>query len=194
MNLIEAFYFIKKFFNYSNEELADHLGISRQQVSKIIAGHKGLNASVLKRISSITRISMDELMHNDFLPPSYHFSKHIYSTFFKCDRDYPEFFIMQDDSLYIRPFTHDISKIGQLIMVWHNKSYVIEKYNGDPEYYLAQGKAVHYHIIGQSRFLYRPIEDVEYQKKLIKELEEHKKESYKQKRGRPIKIVKSAQK
>lgn len=184
MNIIEAFYFIKKFFNYSNEELADHLGISRQQVSKIIAGHKGLNASVLKRISNIMRISMDELMDNSFLPPSYHFSKHIYSTFYRCEKDYPEFFLKKDDNLYIRPFAHDATKLNELVLIWQNKTYHVEKYNGDPDSYLSEKKSIHYHIIGQSRFLYRPIEDVEYQQKLTKELIDNEDL---RKRGRPIK-------
>lgn len=187
MNIIEAFYFIKKFFNFSNEELADHLGVSRQQVSKIIAGHKGINANVLKRISCIMRVSMDELMGNYFLPPSYHFSRHIYSSFFKSDKDYPEFFIKKDDSLYIRPFVHDDTKIGELVLTWKDKIYQVEKYNGDPDYYLAEGKNIHFHVVGQSRFLYRPIEDIEYQQKLTKALQT---DPQIKKRGRPIKTSK----
>lgn len=184
MNIIETFYFIKKFFNYSNEELANHLGISKQQISKIIAGHKGINAGILKRISIITRISMDELMENYFLPPSYHFSKHIYSTFYRCDKDYPDFFLKKEDNLYIRPFVHDKTKSGELILVWKDKIYSVEKYHGDPDQYLAQGKSIHYHIVGQSRFLYRPIEDIAYQQKLAREMV---RSEQKKKRGRPIK-------
>jgi len=189
MNIIEAFYFIKKFFNYSNEELAYHLGISRQQVSKIIGGHKGINSTVLKRISAIMRISMDELMGNEFLPPSYHFSKHIYSTYYRCNKDYPEFSLKENDNLYIRPFLHDKTKKDQLVLTWGNKKYDVEQYNGDPESYLTQGKMIHYHIVGQSRFLYRPIEDVEYQRRISQELQSHNPDA--KRRGRPIKVQKN---
>ncbi len=187
MNIIEAFYFIKKFFNYSNEELSDHLGISRQQVSKILSGHRGINALVLKRLSNIIRISMDELMDNQFFPPSYHFSKHIYSTFYKCDKDYPEFFIKKDDNLYIRPFVHEQEKIGELILLRFNNGYIVDKYHGDPDKYLAEGKVIHFHIVGLSRFLFQPIEDIEYQRKLEKELKPENNEV--KRKGRPIKLM-----
>ncbi|MFA5879954.1 MAG: helix-turn-helix transcriptional regulator [Candidatus Margulisiibacteriota bacterium] len=186
MNLIQAFYFIKKFFNYSNEDLADHLGISRQQVSKIMSGHKGVNASILKRISVIMRISLDELMDNPFLPPSYHFSKHIYSTYYRCEIDYPEFFFKKEDVLYIRPFIHENEKIGQFILVWQNKTYTIEQYKGDPERYASEGKNIHFHIVGQSRFLYRPIEDIEYQRQIEQELKPLVENV--RRKGRPIKM------
>jgi len=186
MNIIEAFYFIKRFFTYSNEELADHLGISRQQVSKIMSGHKGINANILKRISIIMRISMDELMDNPFLPPSYHFSKHIYSTYYRCDKNYPEYFFKEGDTLYIRPFVHGEEKKGEFILVWTNKAYQVEQYQGDPEQYLADGKSIHFHIVGQSRFLYRPIEDIEYQRQLEKELKPL--DENVRRKGRPIKL------
>jgi len=95
MNLIEALYFTKKHFHFNNEKLANYLGISKQELARIFAGHKGINSLTLKRISQILRISLDELMDNKFVLPFYHFSKHIYSLYTRATKDYKLFFIQK---------------------------------------------------------------------------------------------------
>lgn len=183
MNLAEAVTYLKKVFNISNEKAADYLGISRTEVTKILQGYKNIYASTLQKISNAMRISMDELMENKFLPPSYHFSKHIYSTFVESKKNYDQFFIKKGDKLYIRPFVYEPFKEGQLVLVWQNGDYHVEKFKGNPETYLKEGKMVHFHIVGQSRILYQPLDDIEYQQKLDAE-----KERQSRKRGRPIKL------
>jgi transcriptional regulator with XRE-family HTH domain len=185
MNLIEALYFTKKHFKFNNEKLADYLGISKQELARIFAGHKGINSLTLKRISQILRISMDELVDNKFVLPFYHFSKHIYSVYTKAEQDFLEFGVKKDDYLYIRPFIETKDKIGQLVLVYNaaEKRYEVEKYEGDFDAIVAQGKVIHYHIVGKSTILYQPLEDMEFQHKIA----EIGKEKKKRGRGRPIK-------
>jgi transcriptional regulator with XRE-family HTH domain len=184
MNLIEALYFTKNHFQFTNEKLADYLGISKQELARIFAGHKGINSQTLKRVSQILRISMDELTDNKFILPFYHFSKHIYSVYMKADKDYPVFFIQKGDNLYIRPFVDGVDKKDQLILIYNvNKdSYEVENYTGNFQSYLKQGQVVQYHIVGKSKILYQPFEDVDFQKQLA----EHGKET-RRRPGRPIK-------
>ncbi|MCP4050974.1 MAG: helix-turn-helix transcriptional regulator [bacterium] len=186
MNLIDALYFTKKHFQFNNEKLANYLGISKQELARIFAGHRGINSLTLKRVSQILRISMDELVENKFVLPFYHFSKHIYSVYVKADRNYPDFYIQKGDYLYIRPFVDGPDKKGQLILVYASisKSYTVEKYSGDFNDYLEHGKLIHYHIVGKSSILYQPYDDIEFQVELI----EHSKKKTR-KRGRPIKTV-----
>ena len=184
MNLIKGLYFIKKHFQFNNEQLSNYLSISKQELAKIFSGHKGVNSQTLKRISQILRISMDELADNHFVVPFYHFSKHIYSLFKKAEHDYPEFFIQKGDNLYTRPFVNSEDKLNQLILVFdtNTEKYSIDKFNGSLDYYLKKGLQIHYHIVGKSSVLYQPFEDVEFQRKISTVNEDVKK-----KRGRPIK-------
>jgi len=177
MNLKQAFRFCKKYFNFSDAELGQYLGISRPQVTKINSGYRvGLTACVLIRISQLLRISIDELLGNQFLPPSYHFSKHIYAVYTRAERAYPEFSIEMDDFLYIRPFVFDESKVGQLVLRWAPEGYLIERY--------AQPNSnIHYHVVGISRYLYKPIGDLTVQESWAAQEGVQKKG-----RGRPIKI------
>ena len=183
MNLIDALYFTKKYFHFTNEKLADYLGVSKQELARIFAGHKGINSLTLKRVSQILRISMDELTDNKFILPFYHFSKHIHSVYIKPKKDYPEFFIQKGDYLYTRPFVDGKDKNGQLVLILDLKTeeYEVEIYNGELSGYLANGRAVHFHIVGKSTILYQPFEDVEFQRKLSDE------KKVGRKRGRPIK-------
>jgi len=185
MNLIEALYFTKRHFQFTNEKLANYLGISKQELAHIFAGHKGINALTLKRISQILRISMDELMENKFILPFYHFSKHIYSLYLRITKDYPEFFIQKNDFLYIRPFVDEKDKIGQLVLAYDlsTKEYQPIRYNDDFEAQLKKGRVIHYHVVGKSTILYQPCEDIELQRSLA----EYGKKPVK-KRGRPIKV------
>ncbi|MFC1752525.1 helix-turn-helix domain-containing protein [Thermoproteota archaeon] len=184
MNLIEALYFTKKHFHFTNEKLADYLGISKQELSHILAGHKGINALTLKRISQILRISMDELMDNKFVLPFYHFSKHIYSLYSRAAKSYPQFFIEEGDYLYTRPFIDGPDKQGQLVLIYDakQKSYELERYESNFNELLASGRVVHFHVVGKSSILYQPFEDVEFQRKLAEYGQKHQK-----RRGRPIK-------
>lgn len=188
MNLIEALYFTKKHFQFNNEQLAGYLGISKQELARIFAGHRGINSQILKRTSQILRISMDELSENRFVLPFYHFSKHIYSAYIKADKDYPEFFIEKGDFLYSRPFIDGSDKVGQLILVLavETDTYTVERFQGDYAALIKRGQVVHYHIVGKSSILYQPFEDVEFQRKLS----EHGKKVPNRRRGRPIKTQK----
>jgi transcriptional regulator with XRE-family HTH domain len=185
MNLIEALYFTKKHFKFNNEQLADYLGISKQELARIFAGHKGINSLTIKRISQILRISMDELVGNKFVLPFYHFSKHIYSVFTKAEQDYPEYFIQKNDNLYVRPFIDGKDKIGQLVLFLDakTKKYIVTRYDGDYDSFIVNGKIIHYHIVGKASILYQPMEDVDFQR----ELTEKGKKATKRRRGRPIK-------
>ena len=179
MNLKKVIKFIKKFFQWSDQEVADYFGVSRPQVTKINAGYwEGISCGTIKKISELVRISIDELLENNFLPPSYHISKHIYSVFIAADQSYPEFFIQKGDYMYIRPFVHDESKIGQFVLVRRGQSYRVDKYGP-----AVRDAAVDFHIVGITRFMYKPMEDIEYQRKLG---DEHKEKVIR--RGAPIKF------
>mgnify|MGYP003975875965 CR=1 FL=1 len=186
MNLIEALFFTKKYFHFTNEKLADYIGISKQELARIFAGHKGINSLTLKRVSQILRISMDELTDNKFILPFYHFSKHIYSVYVKAEKDYPDFFIQKGDFLYTRPFIDGEDKKGQLVLVLDpvTEEYSIERYNESFSSYLAKGKMIHFHVVGKSTILYQPYEDVDFQHKLADQ------KKVVRKRGRPIKTNK----
>ena len=187
MNLIHGLYLIKKHFQFNNEQLADYVGISKQELAKIFGGHKGINSQTLKRISQILRISMDELTDNHFVVPFYHFSKHIFSLYKKAEKNYPNYYIEKGDHLYTRPFVDGKDKINQLILYFDTQKseYEIEKYNGNMKDYLKEGKQIHYHIVGKSSVLYQPFEDVEFQREISTLKDEGQK-----KRGRPIKTKK----
>ncbi len=178
MNIRQAFKFCKRYFSFTDGQLGEYLGISRPQVTKINGGYyEGLTISVLKRISQLLRISIDELVDNRFIPPSYHFSKHIYSVFLQSPHNYPEFQIMKDDILYIRPYVFDASKIGQYAVQLLENQVAIKQIS-------LQNSSDHFdfHIVGISRFLYKPMEDIDYQN-TISETGSVKS----RKRGRPIK-------
>jgi len=184
MKLVDALYFTKKHFLYNNEQLANYLGISKQELARIFAGHRGINSLTLKRISQILRISMDELVENKFVLPFYHFSKHIYSLYTRANKNYPKYFIQKDDFLYIRPFVDDKDKVNQLVLVMNFKTndYEIIRYGGNFQKYAKNGQIIHYHIIGKSSILYQPFEDVDFQQKLANVGKVERK-----RRGRPIK-------
>jgi len=168
MNLVDALYFTKKHFLFNNVQLASYIGISKQKLAQIFAGHRGINSLTLKRISQILRISMDELVNNKFVLPFYHFSKHINSLYTRANDDYPKFFIQKGDFLYVRSFIDGEDKVGQLVFVMNFKTnkYDIIRYKGKFERYAKMGQIIHYHIIGKSSILYQPLEDVDFQQKL----------------------------
>lgn len=180
MKLKHLIKFIKGFYEWSDEQVAQYFGVSRPQITKMNAGYwEGISCQSIKRISQTCRISIDELLDNQFLPPSYHISKNIYSIYITAEKDYVEHNIQKGDYLYIRPFIYDTTKDNQLVLVRQNENYQIEKLT--PE--TLSNKPVHFHIVGITRFLYKPIEDIEYQKRLG-ESEGVKKK----RRGAPIKI------
>ena len=177
MNLKNVIKFTKRFFKWSDQEVSDYLGVSRSQITKINAGYwQGLSCETIRRISQFVRISIDELLENPFFPPSYHISKHIYSVYIKAEKDYPEFNIVAGDYLYIRPFVYDETKLGQLVLVYSDSGYEVEVYDES-----SLAKPVHFHIVGVTRFLYKPLEGIEYQKKLGQQDDTKR-------RGAPIKI------
>lgn len=179
MNIRQSFKFCKRYFGFSDEELGEYLGISRPQVTKINGGYQdGLTISVLKRISQLLRISIDELVDNRFIPPSYHFSKHIYSVFLQCPNDYPEWAISKDDILYIRPYVYDPSKLGQFVIRVTANGFLLAKVTKDNS-----SEHFDFHVVGISRFLYKPIEDIDYQSSLTETSLALKSK----RRGRPIK-------
>ncbi len=183
MNLKDAVLLLKKNLKYSNEKLAQYFGVSRNEVLFILHGHTNLRADTLIRISNILRVSMDELMDHQFIPPSYHFSEQLYSVFVTADKDYPEFLIAKGDQLYVRPFVHEPKKIGKLIVVRQGDDFWVERYMSDPQDYLREGKQIDYVIVGTSRFLADSDDDVNPKAKL--DLNAHGKP--RKRMGRPIK-------
>lgn len=174
--------FIKKSFHWSDQEVSSYLGVSRSQITKINAGYwEGLSSETVKRISQLVRISVDELLDVSFLPPSYHISKHIYSAYIKADKDMPDFSIKEGDFLYIRPFVHDDTKFNQLVLVYTQSGYDVEQYTRD-----SFKKVVHFHVVGMTRFMYKPIEDIDYQEKIGNPSKSQ--EVSKVRRGAPIKF------
>lgn len=149
MNLKQAFQHAKKYLVMSDQELADDLGVSRLQVVKIRQGYtEGITAKLLLRFSKYFRISIDELLENRFLPPSYHFPMEIHSVFIKAPEDYPDFFIKKEDTLYIRPFIHDENKQGDLIVLEDNGRLIVDIYQGLDH---PTNQRILYHIVGISR-------------------------------------------
>lgn len=49
---------------YTQNELSDRLGISKQVMSKIILGKKSVNIVEIQQIASVMNVSIDELMGN----------------------------------------------------------------------------------------------------------------------------------
>lgn len=149
MNLKQAFQHAKKYLMMSDQELADDLGVSRLQVVKIRQGYmEGITTKSLIRFSKYFRISIDELVENKLLPPSYHFPLEVYSVFIKAIEDYPDFFIKKGDVIYIRPFIHDDNKIGDLVVLERNGQLVVDAYEGPDG--KSEGNLL-YHIVGVSR-------------------------------------------
>jgi len=50
--------------NKSQQFLADSLGISKQAMSKIVAGSKAINVSELSKIASVLSVTADSLLEN----------------------------------------------------------------------------------------------------------------------------------
>ncbi len=162
MNLRDLVKFIKRFFEWSDEEVGHYFGISRPQITKINNGYwEGLSCATIKRISQVARISIDELLDNPFFPPSYHISNHVYSIYIKAPEDYPDFSICKGDFLYIRPFVHEPSKFNQLVLQQQNGGYTVIRYTDQ-----IHPSTVHFHIVGLTRYLYAPIANIDYQKQL----------------------------
>ncbi len=185
MNIRETILFFKDYFRFTNAEVAAFFGISKEQVYKLMLGHKNLRTDELRRISQISRISMDELMDNSFILPYYHFSPHTQSTYHRADRDYPEFQIQKEDFLYVRPFFPSAEKKGQLLLTYDiaaKQSSVIQ-FSGHVEDAILDGHLILLHIVGKGTVLYQPIEDTHYQDQLRQNAV-----APTRKRGRPIKL------
>lgn len=151
MKLKQLIKFIKAYYEWSDDQVAQFFGVSRPQVTKMNAGYwEGISCESIKHISQITRISIDELLDNPFLPPSYHISKNIYSIYITADRPYENFSISKGDYLYIRPFVYDTTKDNQLVLVRENNEYVIRQLSQE----VLSSKPVHFHIVGITRFMY----------------------------------------
>ena len=184
MNLKEAVSIFKSHMNYSNERVADFFGVSRSKIDSILAGHTNVEANTLLRISAALRISIDELLDNAFLPPFYHFSHQAYAMYIKAEKTYPEFCIQEGDILYVRPFIHDSSKKGQLIVTLHNDLPLVERYTGNPSQYLSMGKVLFLHVVGLSRLLGGADEGIN----IKQSLETTKLGTARKKVGRPLKL------
>ncbi len=170
--------------NYSNERVASFFGVSRSKIDSILAGHTNVEAHTLLRISAALRIAVDELLENQFLPPFYHFSHHAYAMYIQADNHYPEFNIEKGDTLYVRPFVHEPSKSGHLIVTLKNEKPHVEKYSGIPNQYLSEGKVLFLHVVGLSRFMGTVDEGVN----IKQTLDLTKQGTVRKKMGRPLKI------
>ena len=61
--------------NYTQQDLANELKISKQVMSKIISGAKAINVEEIKKIASALNVSVDTLLHVDSVPAqTHHFS------------------------------------------------------------------------------------------------------------------------
>lgn len=180
MKLKHLIKFIKGFYEWSDEQVAQYFGVSRPQITKMNAGYwEGISCQSIKRISQTCRISIDELLDNKFLPNGYQISSTTNAIYVESDKDYKSLNIRKGDYLYIRPFVYDSSKENQLVLIRQGEDYTVERLTKE----ILGTRSVHFHIVGMTRFLYKPIEDIEYQKKLG-ESEGVKKK----RRGAPIKL------
>ena len=175
MNLQDITKSTKRFFKWSDFELSRFMGISRSQITKIHNGYwEGISCDVIKRISQLFHISIDELLDNSFLPPTYHVASHTHSIYIQAPDDYPEFMLKKDDFLYIRPFVHEAAKLGYLVVYSEDNQYRIKEYTKDDE-----SRLILYYIVGISRSYHRSVADIKW-KQYIEPKEE--------KRGAPIKL------
>ena len=58
--------------NYTQQDLANELKISKQVMSKIISGAKAINVEEIKKIASALNVSVDALLHVDSVPAQVH--------------------------------------------------------------------------------------------------------------------------
>ncbi|MBQ3510630.1 MAG: helix-turn-helix transcriptional regulator [Peptococcaceae bacterium] len=61
--------------NYTQQDLANELKISKQVMNKIISGAKAINVEEIKKIASALNVSVDALLHVEPTPvQTHHFS------------------------------------------------------------------------------------------------------------------------
>jgi len=149
MNISDTIKDAKRYFRVTDQELGDMIGVSKSLINKIRNRQfQSLTSESLLRISQYFRISIDELLNNKILPPSYHFSDEIHKHYLKAEIDYACFFIKKNDYLYIRPFLHNQSKQGDLIIVEKEGEKIIDTYTGNPN---TMKYMPIYHIVGIAR-------------------------------------------
>ena len=175
MNLQDVIKSTKQYFQWSDAELSRFMGISRSQITKIHNGYwEGLSCDVIKRISQLFNVSIDELLDNKFLPPTYHIANHTHATYIVASCDYPDFSIQKDDFLYIRPFTHEEERLGTLVVYNKDDVYHVKRYESSD-----QALLILYYIVGISRSYHKPDSFNSWQTHLDDQVE---------RRGAPIKL------
>lgn len=69
---------LRKKNNFSQEDLAEKVGVTRQTISKWELGETSLDLKQAKVLSQVFKVSLDELVDNDIKKTKYYFTLYLY--------------------------------------------------------------------------------------------------------------------
>lgn len=148
INLKKAVTQLVKQYGMTYRDLSDHIGVSKSLIGDIVAGRPlSISATNLLKFSRFLRISIDELLNNQWLPPSQFFPIGKFSQHLVTKKDYPDLLIKKGDYLYIRPFVHSEDKDGDLVILKTADGEELKTYCWQDD----QSKGILFHVAGIAR-------------------------------------------